>query len=366
VNAAADAAAGASADGAGTGPVLIVGTGLIGASVGLALSAAGVPVQLTDRDAAAVALATDLGAGRPYQQAEDPAVVVIAAPPSAVATLALEFGERHPAAVLTDVASVKATIVEEFVRLGGDAARFVGGHPVAGREVSGAAAAQSDLFEGRPWVLTPEAAGPDAVDAVAALAALTGATVVRMSAERHDAAMALVSHAPQVTAATLAAVLTGADADLVALAGGGLRDTTRIADSDPVLWSEILLGNAVAVTATLDLVAGRLQALRSAIASGSAAEVQSLLAAGVAGRQRIPGKHGGRAHRYAVVTVIIPDRAGALGRLLATIGEIGVNIEDLRLEHSPGQAAGLVELSVEPGDAARLAGDLGAAGWRVH
>jgi prephenate dehydrogenase len=348
------------------GPLLIVGTGLIGTSAGLALSAAGVDVLLDDPDPAAVSLACDLGAGHAWHPGAEVDVVLLAAPPSAIPGLVLQLQDRHPAAVFTDVASVKSTVVDQVRATGGVAARFVGGHPVAGREVSGAAGAQADLFEGRPWVLTPETADAAAVDRVETVVRLTGAVPVRMSAARHDVAMALVSHVPQATSSMLAAALTSADADLVGLAGQGLRDTTRIAGSDPRLWTDILLGNAEAVAATLAEVADRLVALQTAVQQGDAERVGALLSAGVAGRDRIPGKHGGRAAHYTVVTVVIPDEPGALARLLVAAGDLGVNVEDLRIEHSPGQPVGLAELSVRPDQAARLASDLAADGWRVH
>lgn len=344
--------------------VLVVGTGLIGGSLGLALTAAGRSVWLTDKDEAAVQLAADLGAGRPWS-GQDCDLVVLAVPPSAVPEECRNWQGRFPQATVTDVASVKSQVVLE-VRRSADPKRFVGGHPVAGREVAGVRGARADLFIARPWVLTSEGADPDRVDAVQELTVAVGAVPVRMSAAQHDEAMALVSHAPQVAASVMAGLLADADPRLVDLAGQGLRDTTRIAAGDPGLWADILLGNREAVLPVLQRLSQNLDRIRAALRDADADSVRTGLGAGVAGRSRIPGKHGGSATSYTAVTVVIDDAPGALARLLVAAGEAGVNVEDLRLEHSPGQPVGLVELAVRPEAAAELAAALTHAGWRVH
>jgi prephenate dehydrogenase len=344
--------------------VLVVGTGLIGGSLGLALTGAGRTVWLTDTDKAAVDLAADLGAGQQWQ-GQDVEMVVLAVPPSVVPAECRRWQEQCPDATVTDVASVKSQVVHGVEQVA-DPRRFVGGHPVAGREVAGARGARADLFIARPWVLTPEGSESARVDAVEQLILTVGAVPVRMTAEQHDEAMALVSHAPQVAASVMAGLLADADPALVDLAGQGLRDTTRIAAGDPALWSDILLGNREAVLPVLDRLSRNLDDLRSALQSADGDSVRTGLGAGVVGRSRIPGKHGGSAASYTPVTVVIDDAPGALARLLVAAGEAGVNVEDLRLEHSPGQPVGLVELSVRPDAAAELAAALAQAGWRVH
>lgn len=355
----------------------MVGTGLLGASLGLALSAAGVDVQLEDVSPAAVALGRDLGAGRPVTpDLPQPRLVVVATPPDVAGPLVLAQLRAHPDAVVTDVASVKARVAEHVEAHGGDdAARYVGSHPMAGRERSGAAAADADLFAGRPWVIVPSARStPDAILAVRGLAVDVGAAPVTLGAQEHDDAVALVSHLPQLAASLVAARLREAPETALALAGQGLRDVTRIAASDPQLWSTILVGNAGPVAAALralrDDVDAALEALERAAADGPLAEgaagpLARVVAAGNTGVARIPGKHGGAPRRYAEVTVLIPDEPGELGRLFGEVGEIGVNIEDLQLEHSAGQPVGLATVSVDPAAAARLETELGHRGWRV-
>lgn len=357
------------------GPVRVVGVGLLGASVGIGLTSRGVDVVLADPSPSALALARDLGAGRlPAPDEAPPALVVVAAPPDVTAeVVALELA-TWPEAVVTDVASVKAGPLGKVAAAGADVTRYVPGHPLAGRERSGAAAARGDLFVGRPWVLTGEA-GP-ALEAVRDLVLELGATPVLLDAEAHDEAVALVSHVPQVAASLVAARLRDAPASAVDLAGQGLRDVTRIAASDPGLWVQILGANAgpvlsvlKALRADLDEVVAALEALAHDAdggAPGARAALARTIAAGNDGYARIPGKHGSAPTAYATVTVVVPDRPGQLGRLFSDMGEVGVNLEDLHLEHSPGQPVGLAELSVLPAARERLETALRERGWTVH
>jgi prephenate dehydrogenase len=367
--------------------VLVVGTGLIGTSAALALRAHGVNVYLADSDPAASALAQELGAGLSQKPPEEPDLVVLATPPAVIGTVLMAYQGLYLQATFTDLASVKSDPQREIERLACDTSRFVGGHPLAGRERSGAGAARGDLFEGRPWVLTPSSeTSALAMSRARALAELCGAQVVTMTPNRHDEAVALVSHVPQVMASLTAARLAGADDDLVALSGQGVRDVTRIAASDPALWTEILSANAASVLAVLDGVAADLEAVRSDLAaqlgsggtprldsrridrSGSRhdAAVTELLERGNAGQGRIPGKHGAPPAQYVMVPVVVADSPGELARLLVECGEAKINVEDVSIEHSLGQPVGLVEIAVRPPAAQLLADALRERGWSVH
>ncbi len=248
---------------------------------------------------------------------------------------------------------------------------------MAGRERSGPVAARGDLFIGRPWVVCPtQESDAERVDTVRRLALALGASPVTMPADAHDDAVALVSHVPQVAARLVAARLRGAPDGAVALAGQGLRDVTRIAGSDPLLWAQILAANAGPVRAVLaglrddlDGVLAALDALAGEDAAtpvtGPRGVVARAISDGNLGRERIPGKHGGQAARYAVLSVVLPDAPGSLARLFADIAEAGVNVEELSLEHAPGRAVGLLEVSVLPAAAPTLETALAAAGWKV-
>ncbi|HEX6338657.1 MAG TPA: prephenate dehydrogenase [Jiangellaceae bacterium] len=350
------------------GGVLIVGTGLLGTSLGLALRRAEVDVRLRDVDPQALGEAVRLGAGRPDDGAEA-AIAVVAVPPEATATEVVRLLAEGAAEYVTDVASVKAVPVRQVRARAADPGRYVGGHPMAGREVSGPGGALADLFEGRPWVLCPdEATDPHAVTRALAVARLAGAIPVTMPAAEHDVAVALVSHAPHVVAALVAGRLAGAPPHEVRLAGQGVADVTRVAAGDPGLWTEILTANAEAVADILRALRADLDRVLAALDAGgdSRAELRAVLAGGVDGRSRLPGKHGTAHVEYATVAVVVDDRPGQLAALFADAGAAGVNVEDVRIEHSPGQPVGLVEMDVRPGMAAVLAKELATRGWHVR
>jgi prephenate dehydrogenase len=168
-------------------------------------------------------------------------------------------------------------------------------------------------------------------------------------------------------ASALAAALVGLDRADVALAGSGLKDTSRIADSDPSLWAEIIAANPAGVAAALDAVLEPLVALRDGLAAGEppADAVRALIERGREGRELLAGKHGRAAVRWATVTVQVPDEPGALAHLLVDAADAGVNVEDIRVDHSPGLPIGLVDLDVAPGRSEELAGALEARGWRA-
>ena len=351
------------------GPVRVVGAGLLGASIGHGLVARGVDVILHDSSRAQLQLAIDYGAGRAAAASDDPALVVVAVPPDATAEVIAAELAAWPNATVTDVASVKAGVLAELVAAGADVSRYVGSHPLAGRERGGAISARADLFLGRPWVITPSASTTDEqYRTVEDLALELGATPVRMTAEEHDRGVALVSHVPQLVSSLLAARLREAPDSAVRLAGQGLRDTTRIAGSNPELWVQILGANAAPVARVLhdyrDDLDAVIAALDAPAASGSPRRIAETLAAGNQGVARIPGKHG-RDERFAALVVKVDDTPGQLARLLTEIGEEGVNLEDFRLEHSPGAQVGFAEINVLPDAAHRLAEALEARGWTL-
>ncbi len=355
--------------------VHVVGTGLVGTSLGLALSRRGDDVTLEDASPTHAALARDLGAGRLPDGPVDPDLVVVATPPDVTAAVVADVLARFPRAAVTDVASVKGTVLAELRERGTDLSRYCGSHPMAGRERSGAVSGRHDLFDGRAWVLTPtDETDPSVTETVAAVARSAGSAVSVLHPDVHDAAVAAVSHVPQLAASLVAARLEGLDEQAVALAGQGLRDVTRIAASDPHLWTQILAGNAVAVrsvladlAADLERVVGALDELSASTdAPGARGTLARAIAAGNAGHARIPGKHGAAPTSYETVRVIIPDEPGQLGRLFADIGAIGTNIEEFHLDHGLGQPFGLAEVDVVPAAAAGLASALEDRGWRLH
>jgi prephenate dehydrogenase len=351
------------------GQVRVVGAGLLGASVGLGLSAKGVDVTLADASRSNLELAIDYGAGRAATDEDDPRLIVVAVPPDLTAQVVAAELEHYPNATVTDVASVKVAPYGELGEAGADLTRYVGSHPLAGRERGGAISARADLFIGRPWVIcTRPELSRSHVRAVEALVLDLHGIPVEMGTVEHDAAVGLVSHVPQLISTLMARRLADSSEAALGLAGQGVRDVTRIAASDPGLWVQILGANAPVVESILrdyrDDLDRVLNALADVDAPGARRTLAEQLAGGNAGVARIPGKHG-QDRRFTSIIVMIDDRPGMLGRLLTDIGEFGVNIEDLRLEHSPGAQIGLVEVALLPEVKQHAIDELTARGWRI-
>lgn len=349
------------------GPVEIVGAGLVGTSIALACRRAGIEVLLTDVSEEHLRTATGLGAGRRRAAGDRPALIVVAVPPDHVAeqvAVALAGSD----AFITDVGSVKSGLLAAVRGDSGAAvARYVGGHPMAGSERSGPLAATAALFDGRPWAVTPhEGADPGALAAVRALAVACGAVPVLLTPEDHDRAVARTSHVPHLLAALAAGRLLDAPGEHLALSGQGVRDVTRVAAGDPRLYGQIVAGNADAVATLLGEVRGELEDMIAAVTAGDRDRLVGLLDRGVAGTRAIPGKHGGPPAPVRAVFVSVPDHPGELARLFADAGDIGVNIEDVRIDHDPGRPVGLVELTVAEGRADHLVASLEARDWTTH
>ena len=350
------------------GLVQIVGAGLLGTSIGLACRRAGIEVVLADVSAEHVRTASGLGAGRPVSDGDRPSLVVVAVPPDHLGE-ALAGALQTTDAVVTDVGSIKGRpLVDVTARV--DAAqlrRYVGSHPMAGSERSGPLAASAALFDGRPWAITPhDTSAPDAVEVVMRLVGVCGAVATTLSPAEHDRAVARTSHLPHLAAVLVAGRLAGAPSAHLALSGQGVRDVTRIAASDPAMWQQILAANSEAVTALLGELSGQLDDLIAAVRDDQSTALIDILSAGVLGTQAIPGKHGGPVRPMRSIFVSVPDHPGELARLFGDAGEIGVNIEDVHIDHDPGRPVGLTELVVEEDRAEHLLAALESRGWTTH
>ena len=349
------------------GPIHVVGAGLLGTSVGLAARRAGIEVWLTDHNHEHVRTASGLGAGVAAPAAGAAQLTVVAVPPDHIARTVVEALERGGA--VTDVGSVKSLPLAEVADHASEdlLACYVGSHPMAGSERSGPLAATAALFDGRPWAITPHTHSlPEPIALVEQLALLCGAQPVRLSPVEHDRAVARISHLPHLLAVLTASQLAEALPEHLSLSGQGVRDVTRIAGGDPDLWSQILRANHTAVCEILRDVQSDLSRLVDVLVSGDPDRLAEILTRGVLGTRAIPGKHGGPALRTASVFVSVPDHPGELARLFADVGEIGVNVEDLYIDHDPGRPVGLVELVVRDSAAESLRGSLETREWRTH
>jgi prephenate dehydrogenase len=347
--------------------VHIVGVGLVGTSAGLALRERGVEVTLDDVSPSTLAVAEDYGAGttRTSEHGE-PELVIVATPPDVTADVVIAQLEAFPTAIVIDVASVKAAIASSVTAGTAHHERFIPTHPMAGRERGGAVSGRSDLFTARPWVICAE--DSPSAQAVHALVTSLGGLSLSMSVDEHDDAVALMSHVPQLVSSLAAARLQGAPERALGLAGGGIRDVTRVAQSDPALWIQILSANSAPVVELLTLLRGDLDTVIAALADvsapGAKKTLAGVLADGVAGVSRLPGKHG-TSTSFASLIVVIDDSPGELARLLTQLGDWGVNLEDLRLEHSPGAQVGFADLTVAEGVVSDVESKLRDSGWRI-
>lgn len=349
--------------------VAVLGTGVIGGSIGLKLVDLGVRVSAFDTDPVAARAAESAGIEvypDPVAAVDGVDVAVIAVPVDAAISLVRELA-RTDCPVVTDVGSTKAGIVEAAGQELGD--RFVGGHPMAGSERHGFAAAMPDLFEDAPWILTPtETTGGAAYRSVAALVARLGARVVALSPEGHDALLARLSHLPQLVASSLVHVAAGAGDEeaLLGLAAGGFRDVTRIAASDPGMWIPILKANREGVLDALDGLSERLELVHRLVRDGSWEELRGFLA----------DARGARLERFVrpdhsaepvTLVLLVPDRPGVLAEVTTAAGNMGANIEDLKIFHSTEGGRGRLELVITGSPAAdALTRTLEGLGYHVE
>ena len=342
--------------------VRIVGAGLIGTSIGLALAAKNIAVEMIDVDSRNQALAQDLTGG---VSIAEPELIILATPLRALSQVMNEQYELNPNSTFMDVCSVKVEPLQKVRASKLPLRQFVGTHPMAGREVGGAESARADLFLSRSWIITPDAhSDSEAVAKVKWLIDLLGATCVELDAVSHDAAVARVSHLPQITATLLAGSLHGVVPQWLDLAGAGLRDTTRIAASDENLWKEIISSNSQEVKALLTNLHNELGAMIDAVDDEE--RIAVIMRKGRDGRSLIPGKHGGKAREYTYVPIVIDDKPGQLGAIFNECAAMSVNVEDLVIEHSPGQLNALITLALSADDAVKLSNHLSSIGWNVH
>jgi prephenate dehydrogenase len=351
---------------AGRGRALVVGTGLIGGSVGLALRARGWEVRGYDADPARTQDAVERGALTEAGDDPDADLAVVATPASgvpAVARALLEDPARRPDLVVTDVSGVKAAVVGAVGH-----PRFVGGHPMAGSEQVGLDGADPDLFTGALWVLTPT---PDtdlvAFSRVRGIVSSLGADVVALSPSDHDRLVAVVSHVPHLVAATLmnsASEGAAQDAVLLRLAAGGFRDMTRVAAGHPGIWPDVCADNSEAIASALDRVIEDLGAMRDRVRSADRQGVLDVLERASRARRHLPAR-GARPERLTEVRVPVPDREGVLAELTSVAGDLGINIYDIEIAHSAEGPRGVLLLVVDADDAAKLRDAVGERGYRA-
>jgi len=356
----------------------VVGTGLIGTSIGLALRRHGIHAYLQDRDPEALSAAQAVGAGRAQEPPARVDIAVLAVPPAMVAPVLSALQQRDFARCYTDVASVKLLPQAQAEAAGCDLGSYVGGHPMAGRERSGPLAARADLFRGRPWVLTPSAhTEPSTVDTAADLIGVCGGEALTMEPAEHDRAVAMTSHAPHVMASLVASRFAEDSGEATDLCGPGIRDLTRIAAGERELWTDIIGSNAPAVRRALAGIGTDLAAVLAALGELGAdcaerreaarTELGRMLGRGVSGRQRIAGPSGNSWQDCRTVSVVVDQGDRSMPRLLADADRCGIGVAEVRLEQEPGRDVrapeGRADVLVAVKSAPELVAALRSYGW---
>ena len=343
--------------------VRIVGSGLIGTSIGLCMKAAGATVEVVDLDINNAKLAQDLIKSSSIAQ---PELIVVAVPISANQEMVIQLLNANPNSIVCDLASVKSDLLLKVKELSDQSENFISLHPMAGREVSGAENARADLFKGRAWIaISDDSMSEKAKKIGIDLVAMCGSTLYWMSSLEHDQTVAKISHLPQIFSSLLAGALHDISSDNLNLSGQGLRDLTRLANGDSKLWSEIFLTNREVISPLLDEIINDLQSLKSSLNKDDK-QVVEFMEKGNRGKNKIPGKHGEKARDYSYLPIVIDDKPGELARIFNECAKISVNIEDLSIEHSPGQETGLITLALSDADCVKLSAHLGNLGFKVH
>ncbi len=344
--------------------IRIVGAGLIGTSLGLALKQLGYDLDFQDVDASAQSLAEDLVGTSSFTS---PDLFILATPVSGEFALLKDLYLANPQAVFIDITGIKSEVMQEVEQFPEIAARFCATHPMAGREFTGPTAAQSDLFTGRAWILLPtERTSEELRNWVERMVLALGASPYFMSASEHDQVIAAISQLPQVLSSTLGTMLVELDAQALNLAGGGLRDVTRLAGSSGEMWSDLLRGNRSHLVPLLEEFRSKLGSFIESLNRQNDKEIKDYFSRANVGRERISGKHGAKMRDYTYLPIVIDDRPGQLAALFDACASVSANVEDLSIEHSPGQQTGLITLALSEPDAKKLHRYLLENGWGAH
>lgn len=343
----------------------VVGLGLIGASIALALRACGWSVTGVDADEEVAAMALSTGLIDATEPSINSNIVFIATPAGTVSSIASQILSSHGDSdlIVTDVAGVKGSIVTAI-----DDPRFLGGHPMAGSERRGLSGARNDLFRSCTWVLTPTTrTSPRTYSTLHGILREIGANVVAIAAEDHDRLVAIASHVPHLLAGSLmneASLVAEEDAVLLQLAAGGFRDMTRVAAGDPAIWPDILFENREAIAQSLDSLEQRLKSLREALLDDGRDVILDSLLTAASARRQLPGR-ALNSDNLAYLRVKVSDEPGVLARVTMAASELLVNIYDIEIAHGIEGAGGTLLLAIDAQQTALFADALSELGFQV-
>ena len=346
--------------------VKVIGCGLIGTSIALRLKELGESIWLEDKNAENLALANDLiGNQDPEPKTFD--LIVIATPISEIFNILRNLKKFNDESTVIDIGGLKSKLLLEVEELRDIAPLFVSAHPMAGREFSGPNNARADLFEGRAWLISKTTlTTPKSLDEAKKLGLKLGATTYELSPKEHDSTIAAISHMPQILSSLMGNLLNNEDPLSLNFAGQGLRDVSRLADSDKEMWSHLLQENSEELIPRIEAAVDLLQKLQKDLSTNEVTNIERFLESGKTGRNKIPGKHGAKVREYSFLPIVIDDRPGQLAKIFDECAECKVNVEDLSIEHSPNQQTGLITLALSENDAHKLKAHLQDKGWLAH
>ena len=343
----------------------VVGLGLIGASIALALAESGWTMSGTDTSEDVVRAALKGSVISTTDLSDDVELVILATPAGVLAEVAnvLLAGSTNASLIITDVAGVKGSIVRDVAD-----ARFIGGHPMAGSEQRGLAGARADLFRSCTWVLTPTAStSPVTYSVLHGILREIGANVVAINADDHDRLVAIASHVPHLLAGTLmneASQVAEHDAVLLQLAAGGFRDMTRVAAGDPAIWPDILFENRDAVAQSLEALEGRLKSLREALLDEDRDVIAESLISAASARRQLPGR-ALNSDDLAYLRVKVSDEPGVLAKVTMAASELLVNIYDIEIAHGIEGVGGTLLLAIDAHQTGLFGDALDVLGFQV-
>ena len=335
-----------------SGRIFIIGLGLIGGSLGLALRGTPLVGKVTgmDSDSETVQRALQIGAIDEalslVEGAAEADVIIICTPLNSYANIIAEIKPwLKPNCIVTDVGSTKQPVMQTFKALP-DHVWSVGGHPMAGAEIKGINGADRYLFENAVYVLTPADNIPrEQLDFLGQLLSATGACIKIMPAPLHDELVATVSHIPHLSAVALVKLTDGREEDLM-LAAGGFRDTTRIASSTPELWEDILFSNRDILLDKLDRFMDELNEIKLALQSGNTAAIHDKLSRAKEIRDLIPRVRRGLMPGFSDIICIVPDQPGIIGTLGSILNQRHINIVDIEILRAREGDGGTIRLGV--------------------
>jgi len=339
----------------------VLGLGLIGGSLALALAEQGFEVWGSDNNESRVSLALERGVISHEGLSADAIITFVAVPVNHVAG-AVQQALIATRGVVTDVGSVKGPAASQV-----HDSRYIPGHPMAGSELDGLDGADATMFEGAVWVLTPTpASSDDAFAVVAEIVSRFGSEIVALDPQRHDDLVAVVSHVPHLTAATLmrvADIRSEEHLALLRLAAGGFRDMTRIASGRPEIWLDICDQNRQSILRGLDSLIAGLAEMRDVVDRGDRTALLERLDQARRARMNLPVR-AGVAENLAEVRIPIPDRPGSAADVFALSGELGVNIYDFEVVHSVEGDRGIMVTVIRADQVDLFKGGLMARGFK--